>query len=52
MEKAEERISPEKAMKILNGQGMKVSLDEAKCILKFLRLIAGIVVENHLKKAG
>lgn len=51
MEKAVERISPEKTMEILKGQGMDVSLEEAKCILEFLRLIAGIVVENHLKKA-
>ena len=43
------KISPERAMKMLNSEGMNVTLDEAKAILDFLRKLANIAVSKYLK---
>lgn len=43
------RISPEKAMKILQKEGVAVSPEEAKAILEFLRIIAKIAVSQYLR---
>lgn len=43
------RISPEKAMKMLNSEGMDVTLEEAKAILDFLRKLANIAVSKFLE---
>jgi hypothetical protein len=43
------KISPERAMKMLNSEGMDVTLDEAKAILDFLRKLANIAVSKYLK---
>jgi len=42
-------ITPEKAQQILLDDGLKVTLDEAKLILDFLKILAKIVVKKHLE---
>ena len=43
------KITPEKAMKMLNSEGMSVSLEEAKAILDFMRKLANIAVSKFLE---
>lgn len=43
------KITPEKAMKMLNSEGMNVSLEEAKAILDFMRKLANIAVSKFLE---
>ncbi len=43
-------LTAEKAQKILLEDGTIVSLEEAKLILDFLKILAKIVVKNYLKK--
>ncbi len=50
METEVERISPEKAKEILKKDGVIATADEAKIILEFLYQMAGIVVDQYLKK--
>lgn len=47
-----DKIAPEKAIEILKKDGLEVTLEQAKLILKFLYQMADIVVEQHLKKAS
>jgi hypothetical protein len=42
-------ITPEKAMKMLNSEGMNVTLQEATEILLFLRKMANIAVAKFLE---
>ena len=44
------RISPEKAIEILEKDGLEVTLDETKLILEFLYQMAEIVVDQYLEK--
>jgi len=44
-----ERITSEKALEILNKNGLSVTLEQAKVILEFLYKIANIAVAQHLK---
>ncbi|WP_461789646.1 hypothetical protein [Pedobacter sp.] len=41
-------ITAEKAQKVLTEEGLEVSLEEAKLILEFLRILAKIVVKHYL----
>jgi len=43
------KITPEKAMEMLNAEGMKVTLEEAREILLFLRKMAHIAVSKFLE---
>ena len=52
MEFEREKISPEQAIEILKRDGVMVSADEAKIILKFLYQMAEIVVDQYLQKAS
>ncbi|WP_198528496.1 hypothetical protein [Flavobacterium sp. Root420] len=45
-----EKITPEKAQKMLKDEGMNVTLEEAKEILHFLRKLANIAVLKYLDK--
>jgi hypothetical protein len=45
-----EKITPEKAQKMLKEEGMNVTLEEAKGILYFLRKLANIAVIKYLEK--
>jgi len=44
-------ISSEKARELLTKKGMNISLEETEEILKFLRKLARIAVEQHLRMA-
>lgn len=50
MENVERKITPEKAMRMLNSEGMNITLEQAEEILYFLRIIANIAVLKHLNK--
>lgn len=43
------KITPEKAMQMLNSEGMNVTIEEATEILLFLRKIAHAVVSKFLE---
>lgn len=43
------KISPETVLKMLNSEGMNITLEEAKSILDFLRKIANIAVSKYLE---
>ncbi|WP_163871874.1 hypothetical protein [Parapedobacter sp. SGR-10] len=43
------RITPEKALEILNNGGMKVTLEQAKLILDFLYKMAEIAMAQCFK---
>lgn len=47
---SKERITPEKALKMLQAKGMEVTLEQAGKILEFLRKLANMTVANYLKK--
>lgn len=46
---SESKLTPEKALSILRGEGLEVNYDQAKLILEFLRKLANIAVSNHLR---
>jgi hypothetical protein len=48
-EKARGKITPEKAMQMLNSEGMTVTLEEATEILLFLRKMAHVAVSKFLE---
>jgi 5'-3' exonuclease len=49
MEGAEvKRISPEKAIELLRDDGVEVTIEQAKVILKFMYQIAEIVIDQYL----
>lgn len=48
-EEVKGEITPEKAMKMLNSEGMNVTLQEATEILLFLRKMAGVAVAKFLE---
>lgn len=43
------KITPEKAMQMLNSEGMSVTIEEATEILLFLRKLAHAVVSKFLE---
>ena len=45
-----DEITPEKALEILKKNGMKVTMEEAKNILKLLTILAKLEVKQYLKK--
>ncbi|GAA4930354.1 hypothetical protein [Mucilaginibacter defluvii] len=45
-----EKLKPEQAMELLRKSGIEVTVDQAALILEFMRLLAGILVVNYLKK--
>ena len=45
-----EKITPDKAIEILNKKGKVVTLEEAKVLLEFLQLLAVIIVNQYLRK--
>lgn len=44
----EKRISIEKALKILEAEGIELSKEDAQILLDFFYIIAEIVVEQHV----
>lgn len=44
------KITPLEAQKMLNDEGMNVTLEEATDILKFLANMADVAVRNFLKE--
>lgn len=44
-----ERITPEKAMEVLNKGGLKVDIEQAKLILDFLYKMADIAIAQVLR---
>jgi hypothetical protein len=54
MENAEEddkgKITPEKALKMLNAEGLNLTLEQAKEVLEFLRKLANIAVSKYLRR--
>ncbi len=50
MNSERERITPEKAMEILNKDGLQVTLEQSKLVLEFLYQMADIVVEQYIDK--
>lgn len=44
-----ECINPEKAVQLLQKEGVEVSLEEAAAILEFLRNLAKIAVNQYLR---
>ncbi|QOG01084.1 hypothetical protein [Flavobacterium sp. MDT1-60] len=49
-EKHNGKISPQKAQKMLNDEGMDVTLEEAAEILSFLKFMANAVVKKFLNE--
>lgn len=49
-EKVKRKITPHEALKMLNGEGMNVTLEEATEILNFLKFIANAVVKKFLNE--
>jgi len=45
-----ERLRAEKLINMLKQKGIEVTAEQANSILKFLRMLADIVVTNHLTK--
>ena len=45
----EQKVTPEKAVKILEEEGKKITTEEAAKILEFLRNLAKMVVKDYLK---
>jgi hypothetical protein len=45
-----DRIPPEKAVLLLEEDGIEVTVDQAKIILDFMYVMAAIVVEQYLAK--
>ena len=48
-ENARGKITPEKAMNMLNSEGMNVTIEEATEILLFLRKMAHVAVSKFLE---
>ncbi|PWJ95363.1 hypothetical protein BC749_11427 [Flavobacterium araucananum] len=46
------RITPEKALEMLQTDGLDVTLEQARNILGFLRKLANITVSKYLKRRG
>lgn len=44
------RITPERALEMLQADGLDVTLEQAKNILEFLRKLANITVSKYLKR--
>jgi hypothetical protein len=44
------RITPQKAIAILEQHGTKINMDEAEIILDFMYKMSKLTVENFLKK--
>ena len=44
------KITPEKAMKMLNSEGLDLTQDQAKEVLEFLRKLANIAVSKYLSR--
>jgi hypothetical protein len=44
------KITPEKALKMLNAEGLDLSLEQAKEVLEFLRKLANIAVSKYLRR--
>jgi hypothetical protein len=44
------KLTPEKAIEILNKNGKVVTLEEAKAMLEFLQLLAVIIVNQYLRR--
>lgn len=51
MESVKEKMNAEKVKEMLEEKGVSVSLVQAESILKFLRMLADIVVSDHMKKS-
>lgn len=49
VEKNRGKITPEKAMQMLNSEGMNVTIEEATEILLFLRKMAHVAVSKFLE---
>ena len=49
MENSERGLTPEKVVKILEKHGTKVTLEEAKTILIFMKKLARITVNQYLR---
>ncbi len=45
-----EKLPPEKAAELLRRNGMEVSVEQAAQIMKFLRMLAGIIVTHYLEQ--
>ncbi len=43
------KLTPERAFKMLQKEGMEITLEEAEKILEFLRKLANIAVSKHLE---
>lgn len=51
MEMGESRkITPEKAIKILNKNGKVATLEQVKAMLEFLQFLAVIIVNQYLRR--
>jgi hypothetical protein len=48
----EERITPEKAIELLNDERIKVSREQAEIILEFFYEMAEIVVDQYLSDSS
>jgi hypothetical protein len=44
------KLTPEKAIEILNKNGKVVTLEEAKAMMEFLQLLAVIIVNQYLRR--
>jgi hypothetical protein len=49
MQKEKQSITPEKAVKILQEYGTKITIDEAKIILDFMYKIGKLAVKQYIK---
>lgn len=47
--KKKEPVNAEKALALLRREGIEISLEEAESVLHLLRIIAKIVVNQHLR---
>jgi hypothetical protein len=47
-----EKMAPEKAVEMLRKKGIEVSVEQAALMLEFLRLLADIIVAEHLERCS
>lgn len=47
-QKKQPKITPEQAMEVLRKNGRDVTYEQAKSILEFMRMLAGITVKHFL----
>jgi hypothetical protein len=47
-----EKLKPERLVEMLKKDGIVVSIEQAASILRFLRMLADIVVTNHLHRGN